>query len=146
MFFGLFLHLWQSKKYVTLQFVCPMTQKLLLPQANGHTCRFWVHPSNWWVVLKSTHLFVGFLFKIWMLDKWFNHASISFYNFNWQVFYFVSWGFISLWNVIFFKIWSFLKMKFVWLTYKYLASIPLNFIKMRFLQDGFERLYKNWLK
>jgi hypothetical protein len=26
-------------------------------------CRFWVHPSNWWVVLKSSHLLVGFLFK-----------------------------------------------------------------------------------
>jgi hypothetical protein len=25
---------------------------------------FWVHPSNRWVVLQSTHLLVGFLFKI----------------------------------------------------------------------------------
>jgi hypothetical protein len=42
-------------------------------------CEFSVHPSNWWVVLKSTHLFVGFLVKIWMLGNWFNHAFISFF-------------------------------------------------------------------
>jgi hypothetical protein len=50
----------------------------LLPQVNGHEYRFWVHPSNWWVVLKSTHLLVGFLIKIWMLGNRFNHAFISF--------------------------------------------------------------------
>jgi hypothetical protein len=50
-------------------------------------CRFWMHPSNWWVVLKSTHLLVGFLLKIWMLGNWFNHASISVFYlfFVWQV-------------------------------------------------------------
>jgi hypothetical protein len=30
-------------------------------------CKFWVQPSNWWFVLKSTHLFVGFVLKIWIL-------------------------------------------------------------------------------
>jgi hypothetical protein len=38
-----------------------------------------------------------------------------------------------------------LKMKFVWWGYK-LTSIPLNFIKIEFLKNWFERLYKNWLK
>jgi hypothetical protein len=45
-------------------------------------CRCWVDPSNWWVSLKSTHLLFGFLFKIWMLGNWFNHATISFYFFG----------------------------------------------------------------
>ncbi len=40
-------------------------------------CRFWVHPSNWWVVLNSTHQLVGFLLKIWMLGNWFDHASVD---------------------------------------------------------------------
>jgi hypothetical protein len=62
-------------------------------------CRFWVHSSNWWVVLKSTRLLVGFLFKIWMLDNWFNHASTSFYFVGVLTWLFVSWGFVSLWNI-----------------------------------------------
>jgi hypothetical protein len=51
------------------------------PQVNERMCRFWVHPSNWWVVLKSTHLLVAFLLKIWMLSNWFHHAFISFFSF-----------------------------------------------------------------
>jgi hypothetical protein len=42
-------------------------------------CKFWVQPFNWWVVLKSTHLFVGFFVKIWMLRNCFNHVLISFF-------------------------------------------------------------------
>jgi hypothetical protein len=45
---------------------------------NRNKTGFWVHPSNWWVVLKSTHLLVEFLLKIWMLGNWFNHVSILF--------------------------------------------------------------------
>jgi len=62
-------------------------------------CRFWVHPFNWWVVLKSTHLLVGFIFNIWMLGcaiDW----IMSLYHFFWGChLLFVSWGFISLWTV-----------------------------------------------
>jgi hypothetical protein len=71
----------------------------LLPQANGRSmCRFWVHPSNWRVVLNSTHLLVGFLFKIWMLSNWFNHANISFLVFWVVTCFFVSQGFISIYE------------------------------------------------
>jgi hypothetical protein len=93
--------------------------KIVIAPSTG-TCRFWVHPSDWWVVLKSTHLLVGFLLKIGMLGNWFNHASLSFYFFllkirmlgNWfnhpsyhftffglSLALFVSHGFKSLWNV-----------------------------------------------
>jgi hypothetical protein len=61
-------------------FFFPISQSyvFILPKANECMCTFWVHPSNWWVILKSTHLLVGFLLKIWMLGNWFNHAFISF--------------------------------------------------------------------
>ncbi len=56
---------------------------LLLPQANGYPCvDFQCTHSIWHVVLKSTHLLVGFIFKIWMLGNWFNHISMSFYFFG----------------------------------------------------------------
>jgi hypothetical protein len=42
----------------------------LLPEANVCMCTFWVHPSNWWVILKSTHLLVGLFskYECWVTD------------------------------------------------------------------------------
>jgi len=62
-------------------------------------CRIRVHPSNGWVALKSTHLLVGFLLKIWMLGNLFDHAFISFYFLGGCHLLLVSQGFVSLWNV-----------------------------------------------
>jgi len=74
-------------------------QFFIAPSYWMRMCRFWVHPSNWWVVLKSTHLLVGFLFKIWMLGNLFNHASISIYFIELSLAFLYHMVFISLWNV-----------------------------------------------
>jgi hypothetical protein len=47
------------------------------PQANGRACVDFgcTHPIDG-LFLTSTHLFVGFLLKIWMLSNWFTHAFV----------------------------------------------------------------------
>jgi hypothetical protein len=65
---------------------------------------FEVYPSICWV----------FVFKIWMLGKWFNQCLYIILFFWVLICLFVSQGFISLWNVKKQFISLIFKMKFVW--------------------------------
>jgi len=74
------INFWHSMRWANSQF--QGGGFFFLPQGNWCAGVDLGAPFNWWVVLKSTHLLVGFLIKIWMSGNWFNHASTLFYFFG----------------------------------------------------------------